>query len=467
MKHIALLLLLLANISVISAQDIDHNQALSDLISTKKWFEIERYYQQHKEDITSDFVKLCYLAETGNVFNQPLEAIAAYERLIDDNPLNMNTLTLFSLFANPALQLCADIQEFEKGREFCQKLITLIEKETSIDSNTRLAIVQGMKEAEESFKQFSNIYPKVTIIRNETSNAREIELIPSALTSRNDILFTAKWNGIKLKTIFDTGASLSYIYNRAIAEKIGVKLNTTDTIIMNESYEGAIRAFMGTIDSLELGDFIIKNVPVCVNIETIDPTDSIQAICDSLINSMFEIVLGLPVIKQLGFIELDFDKKTISFPQKTTMINQRNLYIEKNILFMNIDACNANLLTHFDTGNGEGLSINTDFYEKNKACISLGSQVSQESSGVGGCNEASIQHRYFYNCPRIEIGINNQTITLIDHCDVAKDKENDNVQGADGGGVIGNAIFKYCKKATFDFENMVFEVISSLPNSDQ
>jgi len=159
---------------------------------------------------------------------------------------------------------------------------------------------------------------------------------------RNDILFNAKWNGIELKTIFDTGSDAgAYIHNRAISEKMGVKLNTADTIIANEVYKGNIRMLTGVIDNLELGNFNIKNITVYVNLETIDSTDSFQAMCDSLINSMCDIVLGMPVIKQLGVIEFDFDKNTMSFPTKTKTINNRNLYIENNLLFMNVQVCNV------------------------------------------------------------------------------------------------------------------------------
>ena len=60
-----------------------------------------------------------------------------------------------------------------------------------------------------------------------------------------------------------------------------------------------IRGFVGIIDSLEFGEFTVKNVAY-VNIETIDHSDSLQALCDSMLNSSFDIVLGMPVIKELG-----------------------------------------------------------------------------------------------------------------------------------------------------------------------
>jgi hypothetical protein len=47
---------------------------------------------------------------------------------------------------------------------------------------------------------------------------------------------------------------------------------------------------------------------------------------------------------------------------------------------------------------------------------------------------------------------------MINDCSVAKGQENDNKFGTEEGGFLGNAIFKYCKKATFDFVNMAFSV---------
>ena len=460
MKHLNLLFLLLALSNTMAwAQPVNYNQALIDLISTKKWFEIENYYQQHKDSIDNEFVNLWYLAQTGQVFNRPYEAIDAYEKLIDTNPLNMNTPTLISIFGQPLGQLCADVQEYAKGEELCRKLMTIIEKDTTINSDTLVLYIKGFTQAIERFKQFPKEYPKLTLIKNKSDSLSEIKLLPDKNKSSNGIFFNAKWNGINLRTIFDTGFSSCYIYNRALAEKMGIKLNTKDTIMLNN---GASRVLSGVVDSLELGEFTIKNVPVVVNIERVDSADSAQVKCDSFMNSTFDIVLGIPVIRHLGVIEFDFAKNTMSFPQKTITDNKRNLYIDNTglkALYMNMKICNANFLTHFDTGGeGMGLFINTDFFEKYKQCIPAEAEAKQAKDFTDSCNEASMSNRYEYKCQQIDIKINDRMITLLNDCSAAKDKENDNKFGATEGGFLGNAIFKYCKKARFDFDNMVFSV---------
>jgi len=446
-------LLILNNITVF-AQSYD-NQSFINLIQTKKWFEIEDYYQHLKDSIDYEQVKPVYLAMTGEVFNRPDEAIDAYEYLIETNPFHKDAPTLINLFGQPVLQLCFNVQKYTKGEELCQKLITISEKDSTINSDVRLQCVQWLASAIESFKQFSKNIPILTVIKNKVDSKEEVKLLPDRNKSGNGIFFNAKWNGVNLRTIFDTGTGTgAYIYNRAIAEKIGVKFNSPDTIMMN----GNIHGMLGLVDSLELGNFTIKNVPVFVNIETVDFPDSTRVKCDSTLNSWLDIVLGISVIKHLGAIEFDFVKNVMSFSQKTDTVNKRNLYID-NILYMNMEICDKNFLTYFDTGGeGVGLSINTDFYEKYKQCISIEAEAKQIKDRTGSCNEASLSNRYEYKCPQIDIKINDQVTTMINDCSVAKDKENDNKFGATEGGYLGNAIFKYCKKATFDFDNMVFSI---------
>jgi len=222
MKHLKLLFLILVlNSIIVGAQSVNPNQALVDLIPSKKWFEIENYYQQHKDSIDNEFVKLWYLAETGSVFNRPFEAIDAYEQLIDKNLLEMDMPTLTYLFGQPVLQLCADVQEYVKGEELCRKLMTIVQNDSIAESDIRLSFIQGLTQVIEDLKLGAKNYPKPEIIKNEVDGAEDIKLIPNK--SGNGILFNAKWNGIDLRTYFDTGVTYGgYIRNREIAERIGV-----------------------------------------------------------------------------------------------------------------------------------------------------------------------------------------------------------------------------------------------------
>ena len=174
------------------AQSTNPSQTLLDLIQTKKWFEVENYYQQHKDSIDNEFVKPYYLAMTGEVSNRPYEAISAYEQLIDKNPLKMNTPTLVSLFGQPCGQLCADVQEYARGEELCRKFITLFQKDTTVNSEIKLSAIQEWTQNIESFKQFSENIPILTVIKNKVDSMVEVKLLQDTSKWGNGIYFNAR-----------------------------------------------------------------------------------------------------------------------------------------------------------------------------------------------------------------------------------------------------------------------------------
>lgn len=458
MSKVRLTLLVGLSISLLTAaQSINYNQEVADLIATKKWFEVERYYQQHKDSINHEFVKLLYLAETGSVFNNSAQSIDAYEQMLENNPLQWDSITLVSFVGQSLVNACASNQAFSEGNRLCKKMIDLLRNDTS---ETAASLIRDFETIVDQFYEWKIKYPIPEVIDTNPHSLGEVALLPGAFG--NGICFNAAWNGVTLHTIFDTGASSCYIANRAVAEKLGIKLNTADTVMLNG---GTIRGLVGIVDSLTFGKFVVKNVPVCVSIESIDSTDSTQTACDSLMNTLFDIILGMPVIKQLGVVVYDVAQNTLSFPKSYPTSNQRNLFIGNNAsvfgsgtLYLDMKIADDNFLTFFDTGGFGGLSINTDFYEKHKQQLPVESEAKLATSAFGGCNDKSVYARYLFLCPEVDVQIKNQKLTLLNDCAVSKDTENEDTFGAVEGGFLGNDLFKYCRKAIFDFNHMEFSV---------
>lgn len=445
----------LLNSMLASSQSTNYNQVLADLIGTKKWFDIENYFQENKDSIDSEFVRLWYVAETGNVFNRPMEAINAYEQLMDKNLLNMKCTELLQLFGQPVLQLCADVQAYSRGQSISLKLMDIVKKDTTVDQNSRLAILQDLTKVLDTFEGLPNKYPKLQVSKRESRKYSSVHL----LTDRGEgINFNSSWNGISLRTHFDTGMGVGgYIWNRGIADKIGVKLNTSDTILLNN----AIPGLLGVVDSLQLGPFSVRAVPVFVSIEKVDSADRHQVLCDSILNSSFDIVLGLPVIKHLGLLMFDFGKKTMSFPSTGKSTCRRNLYIKNSALYLNMKVCNTDFLAFFDTGwRDPALFINSEFYNTHKCQILADTVPNLIGKAVGGCNKASISSGLEYKCPQIDLKIGDLGLTLTNECTVSKDKNNDVLIGTmeTGNGIIGSTFFDNCVRVNFDFNDMVFRI---------
>ena len=216
------------------------------------------------------------------------------------------------------------------------------------------------------------------------------------------------------------------------------------------------------IDKLELGNFLIKNVPVYVSMETINRNDPKQVKCDSLLNDQFDIVLGLPIMMKLGLIEYNRIENTLSFPKrdKNAEIPDKNLYVDEYCsLSLMMKVADEDFIAWFDTGSDGGLEINSEFYNKFKHKIPKNAKSKKVSSAVGGCNEASMTSRNVFDCEKIDIELDDANFTLKNDCELTIDKENDYKFGSPEGGALGSAILKYGSKAVFDFENMNFSII--------
>jgi tetratricopeptide (TPR) repeat protein len=77
------------------------------------------------------------------------------------------------------------------------------------------------------------------------------------------ILGTATLNGKKIRVLFDTGASASYLTKRA-AERVGVKVAASDGVTSGGVTAGigrrAVETWVATFESLDLGGELIKNI---------------------------------------------------------------------------------------------------------------------------------------------------------------------------------------------------------------
>lgn len=332
----------------------------------------------------------------------------------------------------------------------------MLESDTNIDNSLRQSYIESFRQVVRTFEQMKVTFPKIEISDTNPNNDGKIHLTKKE--NDNGVFFEAEWNNISLRTIFDTGAGGCYIWNRDIANQIGVRFPSSDTTLLN----GNIKALQGIIDDLKLGKFTIKNIPVFVSMEEIDHNDPRQVKCDSMMNNSFDIVLGLPVIMKLGIIELDFEENTLSFPKRENIIlHAKNMFIENYAApTVKMKVAEEDFTALFDTGNGIGIAINSQFYHKNRHNIPLVENPDKEKKvgGVGGCNAASFTMREVFDCKNLKIQINDTKLTLNTNCEATKAPENDYRFATQDGGAMGAGIFDYCKKAVFDFKNMNFSV---------
>ena len=465
MKKNIILFILFFGIQIgIIAQSEYSGQHFANLLSgsdqDRRVFQIEDYYQQYKGSIESDdLLLLFYKAFIAKNFNNLQGSIDALHRIIEGEDTNTN-YGMANLMRIQLAEAYFDAQEYQKAIEIADEMATITTKDTTFNENERNFFLEGAKYFKKISTSGLRCFPeKMEIIDTNPADTNPLKLIRNEKS--DEVFFNAKWNNQVLKTHFDTGASISFFINRAKAEAAGVKIFTNDTVLLNERQKG----LLGRIDSLELGKFKVKNIPAFVLIEEVNKKDPHQAECDSVSNNLFDIIIGLPIIKELGVIDIDFEQNTISFPvnHKTTSNERRNISISYGnnmnmVLHLDFEVEGEKFTSAFDTGGNFGLSINSDFYTTHQNKISTLSEKNRDRSFIGGCSESNLYIRDNYLSRNVNIRIADSEIQLKDDCVVSKDKENDDVIGLEYGGALGNDIFKYCRQAIFDFNNMKFSI---------
>lgn len=457
--RILISILLLTLISVHSfSQEVDYGDKLTNLLSAKKWFEAETFYNKNKNKITDELTLLYYRGLISEIFNQPDSAILYNQKILDKFKDSLDTRTYVEAILIPFEQYCVDIHRFDLSQKLNRIAINYYKNDTTLGKSTdRTEMVKQLK----NFDLFmgKSILPNTAnqLVDNKPNSDGRIDLLTT--NSDNGIYIQAKWNNINLRTIFDTGCGTSaYIWNRKVADKVGAKINYNDTIFLNGN---TIKAVKGTVDSLCFGKFKIYNIPVIVNLSTIDKSDLKQVMCDSMLNSKFDIVLGLPIIQKLGVIAVDLQKNTLSFPKSPlySASVKRNMYISNQTLYLNMSVCDSNYVFQFDTGGFFGLTMNSNFYLKNKTKIKIKEpKIDNEPHFTGGCNSESIESQKRYQWTNAVCSVNGTTIKLREKCEISLDKENDYLFGTENAGAVGNGILNDCKKVIFDFENLIFHV---------
>lgn len=399
MKKIFLFILLLFGIQSNSllAQSEFSPQTFADLLSVsdeeRDFFRIEDYWQQYEDSIRhADPLPLLYKAHMAKCFNNLSGSIEALLSLIEHPDLidNKGLANMMRMFLCEAY---FDAQEYQKALQISDDIYAVTTTDTVFNENEREFFLGFCEYAKNANSWASRCFPeKMEVIDTAPADNSSVNLIREK--ENNGIFFNAKWNNRVLRTAFDTGAATCFFASRAKAEAAGVKIFTTDTVTVNEQQKG----LLGRIDSLELGKFKVKNIPVFVSIEEIDRNDPDQVKCDSMLNSQFDIVIGLPIIKELGVIEFDFTKNTLTFLANDTQpFNDRKnmcLYYKNNMdiaLLLNFDVEEENFTAVFDTGGFFGLSVNSVFYNVHKNKIpTLSVSDDKTKSFIGGCSENSV-----------------------------------------------------------------------------
>jgi len=337
---------------------------INTLMQQGRWFDVRDYFSLNKDSIS----EIYYLAAKSSLytyFNKPDSANMNIEILLNSHKLEDNSSFNFAILM---MKNFIETQRYNEAIGLINDILTHFGN----------VLPKSHKEALNSWVSICNLYKnnpyKVKYKYNENNLLITIFELPLV-----GIGVDCKINGVKEKTLLDTGTSLNRI-SKEVADQIGIHTYLPDTIITTPG----VKVLKGIIDSVEIGNVKIYNCPVDITLGKPDfalnseKKKRLFSFIDSVYNN-YNFILGISTMKLFGIINFDFLNRTISFEQNAKEKQQpSNMFIIDNLLYLNTTLNNQPFTSMFDTGYSSGTFLNKEYYNKYKEYYNLKDDQQQE-----------------------------------------------------------------------------------------
>ncbi|MDR0711941.1 MAG: hypothetical protein LBF67_06325 [Prevotellaceae bacterium] len=452
-----LLTLALLCLQPLAAQE-DYGQNVVDGLYMRQYADVLDYYDRHKDSIAG-LPLLVYKAITSVALNKPDSAIAYLNILLNDAYPDSSGGGAIAedWFYDRLIRMYRYRGDYENAAKCYERLAArLAVRPYNTDSYAEYLRVLNNRSQQES------LFSTMTLLN--TGETEDIRI--KMQIAKHMIIPEAQYNKtlLKIKTCFDTGFQDGYfVMGRRTADSIGVKkVVVADSMPINGD---KMSSFRGVIDSIRMGNLLIRNAPVLVMLADTTPLD--YDADDSTFTP--RVVMGLPVIKRLNHIRLDMrnEEMVISLNRKDAATGKSNMFLdnaniyEKLLLTGRLNG--ARFTAFFDTGwwgtkDSLAILVTKDFYQNYKEAFPNLEDNSVDSTTIRLLNNNSkINH---IRVPESQLQIDGKLLTFHRDVVVLQDSYNVLVKSLikDDGGLIGLIPLQRFNKVTLDFYNMRLEV---------
>lgn len=456
MKKLFFKVLVCFNMLGLHAQ-VDSTQTLMNLLMQDEFFKARDYYRAYDKQIAAAGKQ--FYKYRMNYLSNNLDSASIY---LDDFITNYTKDARIDnkiVFVNLQVLLYTEMKDYAKLIDTYDKIEQLI-KQPPFDSEEYAEWQKAQFALMDQFKSDARknlSIPKMCVSR-DNKGSKLVKLENDSLIS--SVIAMAEFNNIPLKTIFDTGASIPVIISKQYADKCHFKEipSPVDSFPLNGSM---VRAHQALIDSIRVGSLIFTNAVGLVihdNSILLLPDSALlnedqKKNYDSVVKS-FDAIIGMPLLKSLGSMQLDWKKREMQLNLKSEVVKKKhdsNIFISKEELYMGLSVNGKSYTGFADLGNGHTcIELSSDFYAKNKNYLTL-SQFEQKR---GIASLATVNKDVGYKAvinPRIKYGSRSLSLKNEHDCVVSQDAFSS--FGKDG--QIGLLFFKrMAKKISLDFVNM-------------
>lgn len=395
-KIISILFLYTFSVFSIFAQR-NYAQELIDLLQQGKCFEARDLCTQYADNLPlgDKTFDLVYKSHMALFLNKQDSAVIYLDDLLANHEFAMGPV--IGVYYGRLFQVYDDMQRFKDGVELCDKMLNYI-KRNPFDLNQDFINneINWIDSVKSALKDRDLNEPRIKIVR--TNNEKNT----IKLNDDEYIRFNAKYNDIPLRTLFDTGVSEYFFITKNLADKIGVKIIDTKQDSIKKINGVPTKALKGVIDKIDLGNLKLYNIPVLVfnapfYTHLPDTLNNIERAKVEDVFSENQIIMGLPTMLLIGKMELDWEKRTLSFPEDTEDVktnNSPNIYLVGKDPYTRLKINGLSYTGYLDSGDNEFLSMEFPFYERNKSSIQIDSIAQKATLTYHGMSQSIFNPSY-------------------------------------------------------------------------
>ena len=415
LRSFLIIQLLLLYFQAISAQQPD--QRIGELINTEDWFGLDKEYPILKDSIQTPFLKVVAEAMIARNFNQKESALLSLNELLSKYQSDMGA-GVFNFIILRA-QLLEEMGRYAEAADFMKNVLDQLKGQ---------GVTQGLDAMGYYYQHINALrdFPALSLSRpnHDVSVPFALkELKPKRIESwmrkkdvRNpdskSVLMTipVTLHGETIPFHFDTGAGMTFVTEKFVREK-GLPL-IGDTVVYTGNSKG-LRTF---IDSLQIGEIIVRNIVADVGLEEE--------------SELFDLVgvgpiLGLDVITAIGETQICMDDSTMLFPVETTPLPAygRNMLYNSHV---EATAGDESLRFLFDTGNASNNAcyLYAAYYNSHREIIdkiATTDTISGGGYGIAGAREMKVIRPFSLsigNMPIqfVEAVVDEESTLADDHC---------------------------------------------------
>lgn len=354
---------------------------LHNLLDENEYFKLDAEFKSAGDKL-SDADRLYFSAYLNNAFNRNEDCINNVDSLLQlSTKLPDSTkAALKRLQDDSYFKTYQYLKAAQCDSDILKNYSHSLKKDVADDIKNDLIIRNGLK----------NIPAQQTVIKaNTTINWKKdrIGLINIPVTTHAQTV----------DAIFDTRANISSI-TQTYAKKLG--LHMLDVTYNEGSGATGIqfKTGMGIVDSLYIGDILVKNAVFQVM------PDSILYIAP--IKFQLNIIVGFPVIEQLGEVHI-FKAGKMTIPLAPVKDDLHNFALNGLDPVIALQSGADTLSFHFDSGAASSM-LYQSYFNKYKAIVLK--TATKKTVGFGGAG--GTQKKEVWILPKLNLGIGGKTVSV-------------------------------------------------------